>query len=315
MAWRALSLLFVALLTGHAADKFPDVQAIIARSVRANDADWKADPHYDYTERDRTGVSSATFRVTMMLGTPYSRRILQDGKPLPPDQAREERQKYERALAQRKCQSDCSRLTFIESTHAGRSELSVWRFVDVEPDQRSGDPFAHGVLSVGVGQLRLHGRWQDHSFKQSRKQIDATDEHKVVNRPGIGNDEPHRLESQLLQSVAVLLKIFHGVVFIHAMGSQELVEPVPGSEAEQPPQVGPADATALEFLERQGFEGAAREVVAGCTHATGHFVGNLNGEIHALSLSIVKPVAGPRPLHALMVVTPGEPAHLEVPTE
>jgi len=46
----------------------------------------------------------------------------------------------------------------------------------------------------------------------------VSDQYQVVDRPGIGDHEPHRLESQLSQSVTIPLKIFHGVVFIHAMG-------------------------------------------------------------------------------------------------
>jgi hypothetical protein len=42
------------------------------------------------------------------------------------------------------------------------------------------------------------------------------------------------------------------------MGFEETVELVPGFKAEQPPQLGLGDVTASEFLESQGFEGAAR---------------------------------------------------------
>ena len=54
----------------------------------------------------------------------------------------------------------------------------------------------------------------------------------VVDRPGIGDDEPQRLESQLFQSVTIPLEVFHGVVFVHAMGLEESIEPVPGSKAQ-----------------------------------------------------------------------------------
>jgi hypothetical protein len=55
----------------------------------------------------------------------------------------------------------------------------------------------------------------------------------------------HGLESQLLQSVAVPLKIFHGVVFVHVMGFEEPIEPVPGSKTEQSPQLGLGEIRSL----------------------------------------------------------------------
>jgi len=49
------SALLTALAVSCCAAQFPDVESVIARSVQANEADWKADPHYDDTEKDRTG--------------------------------------------------------------------------------------------------------------------------------------------------------------------------------------------------------------------------------------------------------------------
>ena len=46
------------------------------------------------------------------------------------------------------------------------------------------------------------------------------------------------------------------------MGFEEPVELIPGLEAEQPPQLGLGDVTALEFFERQSFEGTPREIAA-----------------------------------------------------
>src|ERR1017187_7024480 len=67
------------------------------------------------------------------------------------------------------------------------------------------------------------------------------------------------------------------------MGFEESVELVPVSKTEQPPQFGLSEVTVLEFLECQGFEGAAREIGTGRAHAAGEIVGNLDGKFHALS--------------------------------
>ena len=44
---------------------------------------------------------------------------------------------------------------------------------------------------------------------------DVCGQYQMVDQSGIGDDEPHQLESQLFQGVAILVKIFHGVVFLH----------------------------------------------------------------------------------------------------
>jgi hypothetical protein len=89
--------------------------------------------------------------------------------------------------------------------------------------------------------------------------------------------------AEALQALEFPLQIFHGVVFIHFMGFEELGELVPGFKTQQPPQIRFGDVAAPEFLERQGFEGAPRQIATGRAHAPGEIVGNLNREFHALS--------------------------------
>ena len=76
----------------------------------------------------------------------------------------------------------------------------------------------------------MHGGWQDNLLEENWKKIDTPDQRQIVDRSGIGDYEPHGLESQLFQGVAITLKIFHGVVFIYAMRFEEPVEPVPRSK-------------------------------------------------------------------------------------
>ena len=80
------------------------------------------------------------------------------------------------------------------------------------------------------------------------------------------------------------------------MSFEEPIEPVPGSKTEHPPQLRLGDATALEFFESQGFEGAAREVDAEGAPVTGRLIGNLPGEFYALSPYSVRIVILPSPI-------------------
>ncbi|MGP8245362.1 MAG: hypothetical protein ACLQVN_12695 [Bryobacteraceae bacterium] len=82
-----------------------DVRSIVARSVVANDKDWAAAPRYDFTERDRAAGGTKTYRVMMILGSPYYRLIAVNGKPLPAPQSSLERQRLENTIAQRREES------------------------------------------------------------------------------------------------------------------------------------------------------------------------------------------------------------------
>jgi hypothetical protein len=100
-----VSMLLVLAVRPAIAGAKPSVDEIIQHSVEANDRDWDADPHYDYSERDRVGSGSKTYAVTFIAGTPYQRLIAIDGKPLPPAQAAEEENKLKDVTAKRLAES------------------------------------------------------------------------------------------------------------------------------------------------------------------------------------------------------------------
>jgi hypothetical protein len=70
-----------------------DVRAIIEGSVLANEKDWKASPEYSYLERDRDQARTKTYRVVMLLGSPYNYLVAVNGKPIPLETQERERQK------------------------------------------------------------------------------------------------------------------------------------------------------------------------------------------------------------------------------
>ena len=62
-----------------------EADAIIQRSVAANEADWKAAHEYDYVERDRQkGGGAKTSEELMILGSPYERLVAVNGKAAAP---------------------------------------------------------------------------------------------------------------------------------------------------------------------------------------------------------------------------------------
>jgi hypothetical protein len=102
---RAWVVMFLLLPLIAAAGESPDVQTIIKRSVEANNRDWKAAPDYSYFERDRDSDGTKTYEVMMIDGSPYQRLVEVNGKPLSPEDQRQEQQKMEQAIAQRRSES------------------------------------------------------------------------------------------------------------------------------------------------------------------------------------------------------------------
>lgn len=97
-----------------------DVAAIVKKSVEANDRDWKADPQYDYDERDRDAQGTKTYEVTDLFGSPYQRLVAIDGKELDANQKAEQEKKYEHMLSHRKAESSPQRAKRIAKFQADR---------------------------------------------------------------------------------------------------------------------------------------------------------------------------------------------------
>ena len=64
--------------------------------------------------------------------------------------------------AERNGQRDSGRFPFIEPFYGCFAKWTGWRFLDIKPCRRMGNPVPHRRRSVRVGQLRFHGGWQDH---------------------------------------------------------------------------------------------------------------------------------------------------------
>lgn len=82
-----------------------DVAAIVAKSVAANQADFKATPQYSYREREKTADSDKTHDVYMIAGSPYERLIAVNGKPISAEDAAKEQQKLDQARKERKAET------------------------------------------------------------------------------------------------------------------------------------------------------------------------------------------------------------------
>jgi len=87
----------------------PGAAEILRRSVEANQADWKAAPEYDYFERERKPGSVKTYHVRMIDGSPYQELVAADGKKLSAADEKEEEQKLQQVVRQRRSESASDR--------------------------------------------------------------------------------------------------------------------------------------------------------------------------------------------------------------
>jgi hypothetical protein len=110
----------VVLLSTATAFAQQSAESIIQHSVEANNRDWKAAPQYDYAETDRDKNGSKTYSVTMVDGSPYSRLVAINTKPLSSSQEHEEQQKFEKMLGERKSESPEQRSKRIAKYEADR---------------------------------------------------------------------------------------------------------------------------------------------------------------------------------------------------
>src|SRR5574342_215751 len=89
-----------------------DANAIVRRSLRADDANWERARNYTFLQRveerslDGNGrVKSReikTWDVTLLEGTPFRRLVERDDKPLSPKEERKEQERLRKSLEERR---------------------------------------------------------------------------------------------------------------------------------------------------------------------------------------------------------------------
>jgi len=121
--WRVLTLLLLVPASGFGTD----VQEIVARSVEANQEDWKQAPNYAFIERDadsKRGVAKVvkTYRVFMIDGSQYNQLIAVNDQPLSPGLAAEEERKLEKEIERRRKESARERSRRVAKYERERSQ-------------------------------------------------------------------------------------------------------------------------------------------------------------------------------------------------
>lgn len=101
------------VISAAAVARAQDVDEIVAKSAAAVQADWKLAPQFSFTEHDnivKGGMRTVkTYRVVMIEGSPYNKLVMENGRPLSPDQAAAEERKLQQQTEERRHESAAAR--------------------------------------------------------------------------------------------------------------------------------------------------------------------------------------------------------------
>lgn len=122
-------------------------------------------------------------------------------------------------------------------------------------------------------------------LKQPGKKFALSNQHQIVQRPGIGDDEPHApLQADAAQVAPLLFQLLQRVLHEDVVRFEKAVERLARFKTEHAAQLGLSDMTMTERFQRQSLQRSARDLSFACADAPRHVVGNMHGQIHALTL-------------------------------
>jgi hypothetical protein len=155
---------------------------------------------------------------------------------------------------------------------------------DGEPRGRCRDPVPDRFRRLWAVELVAHDGGDPHALEHPRQQIDVADQHQVVQRACIRDDDAHASETEPVQRLSVAFKFGQCHAFIDAVRFEEAVEFGAGLEPEQAAQFGSRQPAGAIFLEHERFQGAARQVGLGAEPG-GQRIGNGQRDVHGGSLA------------------------------
>jgi hypothetical protein len=99
---------------------------IVRRSLAVQNADWKAQPDFNFTQTERDdGGPANTYRVRMILGSRYRELIAVNGQPLAPDQRADQERELRVEIAKRERETPAERARRVTRYDATRKEENV----------------------------------------------------------------------------------------------------------------------------------------------------------------------------------------------
>jgi hypothetical protein len=113
-------LWLIVLVAFRPATAAVDANEMIRRSMTVMESNWKAARAYAFTKREQDADGVKTYRVSMMLGTPYKELVMENGRRLSAEEQVKEREKRDRALERRRAESPDERQARLKEFHDDR---------------------------------------------------------------------------------------------------------------------------------------------------------------------------------------------------
>ena len=122
--------------------------------------------------------------------------------------------------------------------------------------------------------------WHEHLLEQDRQDSDLLNQYKVIQRTGVGDNEPHwSSEPKTSKVTPVAIQIVERIRGIEVMGLQECIQRLSCPESEQTTQFRLRETPQPELLDRERLQHAARQVDC-IPKAAREIIGNMNGYVH-----------------------------------
>jgi len=156
-------------------------------------------------------------------------------------------------------------------------------------------PFAHNGRRSGIALFCADRPGNQHSREQRRKEIDRADQDRIIQRPGIGDDDPLAASKpQPVDHLLLAMEIGKRIRLENIVRLQKSVELHARSKTQNPAQLRLRETFQFEFVKRQRFESAALKFARGAKPLR-EIIGNLDNEIHEAKLTWMRGGTEARP--------------------
>ncbi len=97
--------------------------------------------------------------------------------------------------------------------------------VGVEPVRRLPNPYLCGGWPTAISQFVKYRLWDTHLIEQLGEKVDGLDQHQIIDRPCISDDNPHKpLQANCMEVLAVPRQVLPGVGSKDPMRHEKSIE-------------------------------------------------------------------------------------------
>jgi len=169
----------------------------------------------------------------------------------------------------------------IVQVHKGRVVSVATGRHDLDPQRWFRNPAAYTLRSLIVPQFVPHDLRHEYLLKEGRQNCDLFNQYEVIQRTGVGDNEPHwSSEAKTPKVIPVVLEVIERIRHVDIMGLEEHIQRLSRREPKQPTQFRPRETPQPELLDCERLQHSAWQI-ARSPKAGREIVRNANGHVHA----------------------------------